>query len=40
MTIQLLSPHIREAHVFSSITWQQFEAIDQAFDSVPGVMFR
>ncbi|RZM82284.1 Uma2 family endonuclease [Leptolyngbya iicbica] len=40
MTAQLLSPHIREAHVFPKINWQQFEAIDQAFDSVPGVKFR
>lgn len=40
MTAQLLSPHIREAHVFPNISWQQFEAIDQAFNSVPGVKFR
>ncbi|MEM6426465.1 MAG: Uma2 family endonuclease [Cyanobacteria bacterium P01_D01_bin.128] len=40
MTAQLLFPHIREAHVFPNISWQQFEGIDQAFDSVPGVKFR
>ncbi|MEO1094583.1 MAG: Uma2 family endonuclease [Cyanobacteria bacterium J06638_28] len=40
MTAQLLSPRIREAHVFPQVSWQQFEAIDQAFDTVPGVRFR
>lgn len=40
MTAQLLSPHVREAHVFPNVSWPQFEAIDQAFDSVPGVKFR
>lgn len=40
MTAQLRSPHIREAHVFPQISWRQFEAIDQVFDSVPGVKFR
>ncbi|MEL6381355.1 MAG: Uma2 family endonuclease [Cyanobacteria bacterium J06626_18] len=39
MTAQLLSPRIREAHVFPHVNWQQFEAIDRAFDSVPGVKF-
>ena len=40
MTAQVLSPSIREAQVFPNISWQQFEGIDRAFDSIPGVKLR
>ncbi|HBB31655.1 MAG TPA: hypothetical protein DDZ80_19135 [Cyanobacteria bacterium UBA8803] len=41
MTAQLLPlPSKREAQVFPRVSWQQYEEIDQAFDSVPGVKFR
>lgn len=40
MTAQIISPRIREAQVFPNVSWQQFTAIDHAFDSVPGVKFR
>jgi Uma2 family endonuclease len=40
MAAQTLSPRIREAQVFPQVSWQQFEAIDHAFDSIPGVKFR
>ena len=40
MTTQVFSPRIREAHIFPKVSWQQFEAIDQAFETVPGVRFR
>lgn len=40
MIVQIVSPRIREAQVFPKVSWQQFEAIDHAFNSVPGVKFR
>lgn len=40
MTAQVLPPRILEAHIFPKVSWQQFAAIDQAFESVPGVKFR
>jgi Uma2 family endonuclease len=40
MTAQTISPRVREAQVFPHVSWQQFEAIDQAFESIPGVKFR
>jgi len=40
MTAQVFSPRIREAQVFPNVSWHQFEAIDRAFDAIPGVKFR
>lgn len=40
MTAQVFSPRIREAQVFPNVGWPQFEAIDQAFDAIPGVRLR
>ncbi len=41
MTAQILPlPRKREAQVFPNVSWQQYEAIDLAFESVPGVKFR
>ena len=41
MTAQTLSyPKKKDAQVFPCVSWQQYEAIDRAFDSIPGVKFR
>ncbi|MBD2428711.1 Uma2 family endonuclease [Phormidium sp. FACHB-1136] len=40
MTAQVFSPRIREAQVFPQVRWPQFEAIDRAFDAIPGVRLR
>lgn len=41
MTAQLLPlPRKREAQVFPRVSWQQYEEIDKAFESIPGVKFR
>lgn len=41
MTTQILPPaKKREAQVFPRVTWQQFEEIDKAFESIPGVKLR
>lgn len=40
MTAQVFSPRIREAQVFPNVGWPQFEAIDRAFDAIPGVRLR
>lgn len=32
-------PHKRDAQVFPRINWEQFEAIERSFESVPGVKF-
>ncbi|WP_448572328.1 hypothetical protein [Trichothermofontia sp.] len=40
MTAQVFSPCIREAQAFPNVGWSQFEAIDRAFDAIPGVRLR
>jgi Uma2 family endonuclease len=32
-------PHKRDAQVFPKVSWQQFEAIEQSFEAIPGVKF-
>jgi Uma2 family endonuclease len=41
MTTQLLPlPQKREAQVIPRVSWQQYEGIDQAFETIPGIKFR
>ncbi|PZV17538.1 MAG: hypothetical protein DCF21_09345 [Leptolyngbya sp.] len=40
MVTSVIPPRIREAQIFPKVSWQQFEAIDKAFDAVSGVKFR
>ncbi len=40
MMAQVFSPRIHEAQVFPNVGWPQFEAIDRAFDAIPGVRLR
>ncbi|MGC1305996.1 MAG: Uma2 family endonuclease [Phormidesmis sp.] len=41
MTLEALPPiQTRDAQVFPRVSWQQYEKIDQAFESIPGVKFR
>jgi Uma2 family endonuclease len=40
MTAQILLPQKREAQVIPKVSWQQYEEIDKAFESIPGVKFR
>jgi Uma2 family endonuclease len=41
MTARVLpNPQKKDAQVFPQVSWQQYEAIDRAFESVPGVKFR
>jgi Uma2 family endonuclease len=40
ITVPLQPPRKSEAQVFPSLSWEQFEAIYRAFESVPGVKFR
>ncbi len=41
MTAQVLpSPYKKEAQVFPRVSWQQYEDIDRAFETVAGVKFR
>lgn len=40
MTAQVFSPRIREAQVFPQVGWPQFEAIERAFEAIPGVRLR
>jgi Uma2 family endonuclease len=39
MTTQLLQPKKKEAQVFPNVSWEQFEAIEQSFESIVGVKF-
>ncbi len=40
MTTPVLHPpRKREAQVFPNVTWEQFEAIERSFESIPGVKF-
>jgi Uma2 family endonuclease len=36
----LQPPSKREAQVVPNVSWEQFEAIERSFDSIPGVKFR
>ncbi len=41
MVTQLVQPpRKREAQVFPKVSWEQFAAIEQSFESIPGVKFR
>ena len=41
MTAQVVPPpKKKDAQVFPQVNWQQYEAIDHAFESIPGVKFR
>ena len=41
MTAKVLSPiQKKDAQVFPRVSWQQYEDIDRAFESIPGVKFR
>jgi Uma2 family endonuclease len=40
MTTLLKIPKVKEAQVFHGVSWQQFQAIDKAFEHIPGVKFR
>lgn len=41
MTVQLVQPpRKRDAQVFPKVSWEQFDEIEQSFESIPGVKFR
>lgn len=39
MTTQLLPPKKKDAQIFPNVSWEQFEAIEQSFESIVGVKF-
>lgn len=40
MTAQIFLPQKREAQIIPNVSWQQYEEIDKAFESISGVKFR
>lgn len=39
MTTQVLQPKKKDAQIFPNVSWEQFEAIEQSFESIVGVKF-
>lgn len=39
MTTQVLQPKKKDAQTFPNVSWEQFEAIEQSFESIVGVKF-
>lgn len=39
MSTQLLQPKKKDAQIFPNVSWEQFEAIEQSFESIVGVKF-
>lgn len=39
MSTQLLQPKKKDAQVFPNVSWEQFELIEQSFESIVGVKF-
>ena len=39
MTAPVVSPKKKDAQIFPNVSWEQFEAIEQSFESIVGVKF-